>query len=38
MMTHLEYQMFQSQFKHCMLAELNLLIEKLLIILRLMDS
>ncbi len=38
MMTHLEYQMFPSQFKHCMLAELNLLIEKLLIILRLMDS
>ncbi len=38
MMTHLEYQMFPSHFKHCMLAELNLLIEKLLIILRLMDS
>lgn len=38
MMAHLEYQMFPSQFKHCMLVELNLLIEKLLLILRLMDS
>ncbi len=28
-MAPLEYQMFPSQFKHCMLAELNLLIEKI---------
>ena len=26
-MTPLEYQMFPSQFKHCMLAELNLLMK-----------